>query len=532
MVTENPYQVLGASVPSMLGRAALVARIERHLLKPSPDHVPVVGPAHYGKSVLLRYLSDKHREGSSNCLTTVHIDLRRDTPTSDDAFKRRLAREISAALQPLRQDLSELLAFEDEGIHELLVLVLDDLANSDAGLLVVLDGFDYALAGAGLTRNLWDQIRSLAQMTSLRIVTGSRRPLRELCRTEETRTSDFWEIFYDTPIRVAALDDADWGPFLEPLLAGGRTLDEPARKEIVNWTGGVPLFVCALLQKLWERFREKSLLSKPEIDQAAARVLEERQALLAELWDDCDVELRADLGLLAAGEIPLADLSDSSRRALESRGFGRMSKNRFRGSCRFMQRYADARAPALSDLKHLFDTALGFETHIRSLLELRLAQVAGPEVDRDLCGFVRNAVRNIEPDPDHALVWVRSIAERALSLIWGAELPPDRTLPADWIEDWRHAGVRNWPEDAGKLPHGTGPQCGVLRLITGTDRVRRQSRFVTRTTCLLVDHLQSVGNFAQHRASYPETNVSIGFAAASVLAAISLVENLTADLHR
>ena len=135
-------------------------------------------------------------------------------PTSDDAFKRRLAEEVRAALQPHRPELSEWLEFEDEGIHELLVLVFDDLEKSDARLLVVLDGFDYALAGAGLTRNLWDQLRSLAQKTSLRFVTGSRCPLRELCRTEETRTSDFWEIFYDTPIRVVALDDADWGPFL------------------------------------------------------------------------------------------------------------------------------------------------------------------------------------------------------------------------------------------------------------------------------------------------------------------------------
>ena len=190
-MTENPYQVLGASVPSMLGRAALVERIEGHLLKPTPDHVSVVGPAHYGKSVLLRHLADKHREGSSNYLTTVHIDLRRDTPTSDDAFKRRLAEEIRAALLPHRPELSELLEFEDEGIHALLVLVFDDLEKSDARLLVVLDGFDYALAGAGLTRNLWDQLRSLAQKTSLRFVTGSRRPLRELCRTEESRTSDF-----------------------------------------------------------------------------------------------------------------------------------------------------------------------------------------------------------------------------------------------------------------------------------------------------------------------------------------------------
>ena len=308
-MTENPYQVLGASVPSMLGRVALVARIERHLLKPSPDHVSVVGPAHYGKSVLLRSLSDKHREGSNKYLTTAHIDLRRDTPTSDDAFKRRLAKEIQAALQPHRPELSELLEFEDEGTHELLVLVFDDLVNSDSRLLVVLDGFDYALAGAGLTRNLWDQLRSLAQKTSLRFVTGSRRPLRELCRTEETRTSDFWEIFYDTPIRVVALDDADWDPFLEPLLATGCTLDEPARKEIVNWTGGVPLLVCALLQRLWEQSREALRLSKPEIDRAAETILNERNELLATLWDDCDVELRADLGALANDGIPLAAYS-------------------------------------------------------------------------------------------------------------------------------------------------------------------------------------------------------------------------------
>jgi hypothetical protein len=49
-------------------------------------------------------------------------------------------------------------------------------------------------AGTGLTRILWDQLRSLGQKASLRLVTGSRCPLRELCKTEESRTSDFWEI--------------------------------------------------------------------------------------------------------------------------------------------------------------------------------------------------------------------------------------------------------------------------------------------------------------------------------------------------
>ena len=204
-----------------------------------------------------------------------------------------------------------------------------------------------------------------------------------------------------------------------------------------------------------------------------------------------------------------------------------------------MQRYAAQQAPVLAGLDRLFGTASGFEAHIRSLLELRFTQVAGPEVDGVLREYVRNAVRHIEPEPTHALIWIRSIADRALALIWDVELPRDRMLPLEWLDEWRHAGEKSLPEDGGKLPYSSGRQCRVLRLITGTDRVRRQSRYVTKTTSLLINHLQSVGSFGQHRenspkadVSIPETNVSIGFAAASVLAAISLVENLTADLHQ
>ena len=230
-MTANPYQVLGPSIPSMLGRAALVQCIENHLSKPTPDHVSVVGRKHYGKSVLLRHLANVYRAGSDGYLTTVHIDLRHDTPGSDGAFKRRLAaevkaalraKEVEAALRPERTELSEYIDLDDAAIHESLDLIFTELEGESARILVVLDGFDYALAGTELTRNLWDQLRSLAQRTSLRFVTGSRRPLRELCRTEESRTSDFWEIFYDTPVRVTALDDSDWDPFLQA--ASGRRL--------------------------------------------------------------------------------------------------------------------------------------------------------------------------------------------------------------------------------------------------------------------------------------------------------------------
>ena len=527
-MTINPYHVFGPSIPPMLGRASLMRSIENHLLKPSPDHVSVVGPAHYGKSVLLRHLADAHHSGSSHYLTTAHIDLRHGTPESDRAFKRCFAEAVKEALQAVSSDLSDWIDIEDRNIHELLGLVFDELKGNSMRMLVVLDGFDYVLAATGLTRDLWDQLRVLAQKPSLRLVTGSRRPLRELCRTEETRTSDFWEIFFDEPVRVAVLGDADWPAFLQPLREAGCEFDESARKEVVNWTGGVPVLVCAVLQKLWEDHRGERI-SKPEIDRAAETVLDGRREVLAALWDDCNHELRADLGVLSDADIPLTDLSDR-RRAAEERGLGRVSGNRLRGSCRLIQRYAKEQAPAVADLTRLFGTVSGFETHIRSLLELRLTQIKRPRLDEELYASVSNAIRDISPAPEQALTWVRSITNRALALIWQAELPPDRTLPAEWLQEWRGKEV-NFSDDGGKLPYGAGRQCHILRLVTGSERTRRQSRYVTKTTCLLVDHLQSVGNFGEHRSDFPETEITIGFAAAVVLAAISLVECLTGDLE-
>ena len=133
--------------------------------------------------------------------------------------------------------------------------------------------------------------------------------------------------------------------------------------------------------------------------------------------------------------------------------------------------------------------------------------------------------------PEIALDGIRRIARRALTLIWDAELPPDKTLPPEWVEHWERVEV-NYPHDDGKLLDGYGAQCSLLRLVTGTGNTRPLGKCVTKTTCLLVDHLQSVGNFGQHREEFPETGISIGFVASSVLSAISLVENLTVDLHR
>ena len=536
---NHPYQVMGTSVPQMLGRRRLIERLDRHVMKPSPDHVQVVGPTLFGKSVLLNALAGRHVAGNAQYVTAAYVDLRHAPPTDDAAFRRRLAESVKTALSRVMPETAGCLDLNDPGLHELLVLVLQEMEQNSAKLLLVLDGFDHVLAGIGISRNFWDNLLSLAGKSSLTLVTGSRCPLRELCKTEESRTSDFWEIFYDTPLVVGPFIEGDWEDLLDPLTNGGAALDGSARKELVNWSGGVPVLAAALLNRLADTAAIGQPLTKEHVDKVAGEMLDRPPAPLEQLWDDCGVELRGDIALLAAKEsegLPLSELPTQRQRALEGRGYGQPSGSRMRSSCRLMARYASQQAPAVADLRRLFGTAAGFNSNVRGLLELRLAQLDTGRTDPQLRNYAMHAIRDMDDGPETVLVPVRSIVQRALTVIWDAEVGPTRNFPQDWVQEWQHGGAQpKWLANGPRVPGGDGQQLYALRLMTGTkfgDKppIRRTARFVTKPTFLLLDHLQSVGDFGQHRGDYPESNTSVGFAASVVLAAIGLIESLSRDL--
>src|SRR5579872_3763869 len=160
---SQAYQVLGSTVPVMLGRKRVIEQLERHVLKPSPDHVQVVAPTLYGKSVVLSHLAAKHRTGSPLYLTSAYLDLRYAPPSTDDGFRRSFAELVKAALAQAKSPASDLIELDDANLNESLIMAFDELVSAKQRLLVVLDGFDHVLAGTGITRNLWDQLRSLAQ---------------------------------------------------------------------------------------------------------------------------------------------------------------------------------------------------------------------------------------------------------------------------------------------------------------------------------------------------------------------------------
>jgi hypothetical protein len=532
---NHPYQVLGASIPVLLGRRRLIEQLERHLLKPSPDHVQVVGPTLFGKSVFLSGLAERLR-GGATFIATAYADLRHAPPSDDASLRRRFAEVVKKALAEANASEADYIDINDERLHEWLDLAFQDLERRQARLLVILDGFDHVLAGVGITRNLWDQLRSLAQRSSLRLVTGSRRPLRELCRTEESRTSDFWEIFYPNPVVIGSFGPEDWDELLAPFSTNGIELEGAARTELLNWSGGVPVLSAGLLALLGNGASTGVRISKASVDAVAAEVLAQPPPYLEELWDDCDQDLRADVASLAAAEgqgVAMADLSALRQRALVQRGYGVAAGNRIRAGCRLMSRYAAQQGPAVADLQRLFRKGEDFDRNIRGLLELRLANVASQNADDALVAYLQSAIRDLDSSPELSLKLVRSIASRAMAIIWDLELEPGRRIPEAWIQSWQHSGEQlKWLTAERGLPKSDGAKCNVLRLMTGTEKVARTAKVASKVTSLLVDALQSVGDFGQHREDFPESVVSKTFASSVLMAAIELTASLAADVNR
>ena len=412
---------------------------------------------------------------------------------------------------------------DDEAVSDLLALVFEELHSRGHRVLGVLDGFDHLLGDFGITRNLWDELRTLATAGGLCLVTGSRARLRDLCKDEEARTSNFWQIFHDPPFRVGKFQDEDWDGILAPFASKGISVDGSAEKEIRNWTGGVPVLAAALADRLIAGRCRQETISKSDVDEVADAMADEPLESVRALWDDCPIELRSVLTELSTTDNTRAtEVAGRRKRQLMFRGFAQESRGGLRSSCGLMAAYARQRRDEVAYLHRLFGDPDRFEDNIQGMLELRLEGLAD-QADPKLAGFVEKAIRDLHPDPDTATMWMRSIAYTALDLIWKAELAEDKRLPEDWKLLYEEGKAPD------RLPTRRGPQCHLLRLVTGTERNQRTARFITKPTCLLVDHIQSIGNFGQHREGQ---SVSLPTAASFCLSAVELCERLSAELPR
>ena len=196
---------------------------------------------------------------------------------------------------------------------------------------------------------------------------------------------------------------------------------------------------------------------------------------------------------------------------------------------RLIERVAGARRNDVSGARRLFERSEDLATNIRIVLELRLAQVRGGNAE--LVKLVRRAVRHLPEEPDGTLGSARDILDRALKLIWEVEAPGG-IVPKGWIDHWRDVDVAalqtmvaGYTRDP-VIPEERGRQCALLRWATGQARIRPIAGKVSKSTYVLIEHTNQVGDLKNHSEGGPSVTMAVAFC----MAAIELVETLAREL--
>ncbi len=524
---ENPFNIIYEDkIPRMLGREKILDNLHIKLTKTNPVNVSVIGPKGFGKTVILNKLAKLIETGNNEYLSVCYWDLRHHTPRSDEEFRKQLAQRVKEVLKKVSSPLEEYLEMDYEYIFDLLVQVFDDLYEEDKRILVVLDGFDYLMERGSLTRNLWDNLLDLVRKQSLRLVTGSRSRLREICRTEESRTSDFWEIF-DTPVEVAFMDENDLEGMLIPFKEKNIEFQSSARKELMNWTGGIPILLAGFLNRLFDVSDADTIIPGERINKQADEFFESFTDYLAEIWNDCPVKCLFDLEELSKGDILSVEIPPGRKAELKKRGLVREASNYIKSSCRLMKKYAGLQSEGLDNMRRFFGDEKKFDRNIRNLLQIRLENIQGEAFDKDLRLHIEYALRDMLPNPGSSLTWIRNITREALELAWKKELPQDKKLPQEWTDAFKELNYnRSYFQESSFLPSEEGPQLEILRLVSGARGIPKLTRYISKSTYLLLNHLKSVGDFGQHRSEI----IDMGFAASICLTAIELYKNLVKEL--
>ncbi|WP_431127547.1 hypothetical protein [Variovorax paradoxus] len=518
---EARFPILGTTVPSMLGRAAVLQKMIAALTKPMPDHLQVVGPRFAGKTVILNALATNLRQVSFYT-AVVLWDLGHQTPGTDELFMQRLARELSAVLRGSHSDYSKHLEAAQRNPYQEIGEVLDALKDEGYKLLVIMDGFDKPLSNGQLTRNLWDQLRELALKSNLRLVTSSRRTLRDLIRHPDAQTSDFWNIFDPTPVRVGCFDENDLTAVLA--MMPERELVAGARTELWNASNGFPVLMLGILNAVCDA-GDAGGVSAEAMRAACDSAFPTVRDKLDALWIDCppscqDLQRR----ILEEGFVARTGIAAADADALIERGFAHAAANRLQRPSRLLGRYLEEQPHEGNALARLFGTDEAYLKNLKGVLERRIGQLVG--IDSTLKRYLEHCTEDLPDHPAVLLSNVRGIVNQAFELIWKAEIP-DKRIPSGWMAIWKRNDERRVDEWETTFPQGV-QRVRLLNLMTGTDRSAPCAKHVTKGTYVLMNAVHGFGDFGQHQEAAP---IDLGTAYAALLLCVELAAALTREVQ-
>lgn len=518
---DNRFPILGTTVPPLLGRALILQRMTGALTKEAPDHLQMVGPRFAGKTVILHELASKLRQPGSPYSSVVLWDLGHQTPQSDENFMQRLAQELALALTERHQYYADYLKGLSGNPYQEVAEVLDMLVGEGTRLLLIMDGFDKPLSNGRLTRNLWDQLRELALKPSLRMVVASRRTLRELIRHPDSQTSDFWNIFDPTPIRVGCFDDSDLTAILGTVTT--HRLAAGAMTELGNASNGFPVLALSVLNAALEDANAE-VVGPEAINSACDLAFPALRDKLDALWLDCSPTsqdlLRRVLDEESVSRVGLAVMDVD---ALLERGFIHSVGNKLQRPSRLLRRFLDEQPNERSAIVRLFGTADPYERNLKSALILRFEQING--IDPTLKRFLERGAEDLPAHPGVFLSNVRGIVDRAFDLVWAAEIP-DRRIPSQWMSIWRYNRENRVDEWETTFPQGVR-RLNLLKLMTGSESSAACAKYLTKGTYVLLNAVYPFGDFGQHQEG---ARVDTGSAYAALHLCVELSASLALDL--
>jgi len=494
---DSRFSILGTTVPPMLGRAAILQKVIASLTKATPDHLQLVGPRFAGKTVILYELAARLRHSGSPYSAVVLWDLGHQTPCSDEVFMQSLAREMSVALAGSFAIYSEHLKGLQGNPYQEIAEVLDSLKDEGVKVLLIMDGFDKPLSNGQLTRNLWDQLRELALKPSLRLITASRRTLRDLIRNPDAQTSDFWNIFDPSPVRVGCFDEGDLADVLasEPahqLAAGAQT-------EVWNASNGFPVLMLSILNSTYESATTQ-VVGPDAITAACDAAFPALRDKLDALWVDCPPASQDLLRrVLDEGNVSRTGTAIADVETLLERGFVHAAANKLQRPSRLLRKYLEEQPNESNAFVRLFGTPDAYQRNLKGVLERRIGQLSN--IDSTLRRYLERGSEDLPDHPGVFLSNVRGIVDRAFEVIWSAEIP-DKRIPPGWMSIWKRNGEARVEEWETTFPQGAR-RLGLLRLMTGSEKSAPCAKNVTKGTYVLVNAVYAFGDFGQHQEGAP-----------------------------
>jgi hypothetical protein len=521
-VINRKFQILGSEIPKLIGRAKKLDNILTSLNKPVPDHLQVVGARFSGKTVLLNGLKEILDHDKNSPYSAVLLwDLGHITPQTDQEFLKQFTEKLSEVLEDNHPEYAAHLKESEETPYQDIAEILE-LLNKETKILVIFDGFDKPLSSNQLTRNLWDQLRELAQNSSLRLITNSRKTLRELIRNPEAQTSDFWNIFLSTPVRVDCFGEDEIAEIMTE--SCGLEYEKGALTEIYNNTNGNPIILLEVLNHLIHH-NSRVIITNSIVQESTEKSYESVESFIDALWHDC-APATQELTRLISESGEAQNVNSNDKQSLLEKGFARASGSKLVKPSRLLNRYLINLADEGGSLDRLFSDPQSYEANFNNVIAKRINQL--PNIDSELNRYLLRCVEDLPNHPGVCLSGIRGIVDRSFDLIWNAEFG-GKTIPEGHFDLWRHNGE---PADIQgfktSFPQGA-KRLRLLKLLTGSERSNSLAKVVSRSTYFVISSACPFGDFGQHQEG---ENIDLSMIYSALLLCVELVASLSRDLEK